>query len=180
MLSKATALALYLLALGSSQAKRRAPVEYYAVTGYDSAGGKLHRLYNTHVSEVKKWCDKLPACLGYTTQGMLKKSFKPRSQWKSNEKTFVTYVKVTSAIPPDSFDGRFERYIGYNIKGHNIKHVKGSTDDAKEHCQVIESCTAANSLGWLKRSNISQKDWVYDATSETDLFIKGHYTDRRA
>jgi hypothetical protein len=155
---------------------------YYAVAGYDSSGGQLSKIEGFTLSDLMKYCKSMgPNCVGFSTDGVLKKSFKPRSAWvKVNDPGFKTFVRSDITIPPDSFDGVYERYIGWFVPKNDLEYKFATPANLKEDCDDRRRCTGFNSNGWLKSALPPQRQWQFDNDLDISFFLKGTYKQARA
>jgi hypothetical protein len=153
---------------------------YFYFQGYDSPGGQMRVLSGLTIQRLKQWCSERRRCVGFNTYGIMKKSFKPRTQWKEvRDPEFYTYIKNEASIPPDSYDGSYEIYRGWSIDHNNIVQLRGEdVDDLRKACTGRKKCTAFKTNGWLKQGYVPQKEWNYVGEENSVLYIKGRYRNR--
>jgi hypothetical protein len=163
----------------SALAKR---TKYYAIQNYEPINDDdLAVIETRNLTLLASWCDEHKACRGFTTQGAIKQTLKPRSQWTIvPERNFMTLVKTAAKIPPDTVSDGYEEYWGCDF--HNLDSVQminATDEELKEYCSMRDDCVAVSTSGWLKDELPYQSEWKFDQTSDRKLFVKGTYSMKR-
>jgi hypothetical protein len=168
-----------LSAFFSQQALAR-PVEeeFWSISGFDSDSGYMRTILNEDDDTKMKWCMNNRRCVAFSTEGIMKKELKPRSQWTPNTANgFKVFIKKSYAIPADSYEGYYELYSGWNHGANSYAQADGDVETLKSVCAARRRCTSFHNSGSLKSGFTHQKDWTYTAASGT-LYFKGKYAIR--
>jgi hypothetical protein len=157
--------------------------DYFMIPSLDSPGHTIHHMYNSSVGQVKYYCDRLPHCVAFNTDGEIKTAVTPRSSWtdikgdsRPQSNPFYLFVKNSYSIPPDSLKGRYQVYKGCNILDNNIVHLSNRTiRELKMECNKLKQCSGFNSYGWLKDDIPNQSKWTFTGEPTATLYIRGKY-----
>ena len=155
---------------------------YYNVPGFDSFGYDLNALHPQDNPKVlRSACDVNPACVGYTSYGMLKSGIQPAALWITEPAIngmapWIIYLKKTAV---DQKNPNIKMTTG--VKEFCALQSKDQTDGSylKGLCR---QCVACNSNDDCPESSVCDTEReccvnnpCYTATPEKGEWVDGHY-----
>jgi len=139
----------------------------------DSNGNDIVKVET--VPEAFDACSSDPECKGFNSNGFVKHTIKPKTNWVTWTKDpfLGMYVKQKSLIESEESDAVGVcgyRYIPFLDCGYNdIKNFdEGSVSEFGEACDELDACVAFNTAGYLKKKMQPQK-WYYHLTDDPDV-----------
>ena len=136
--------------------------------GKDSHGYDIEKYWfeGITIDHMKARCDADPKCLGFNSNGWMKKYLRPESDWNhwTNVETKGFYVKTNN----------FSFHQGKDSHGHDIERYwfKGITiDQMKARCDADQNCLGFNSNGWMKYYLRHESDWNHWTNDVTEGFF---------
>ena len=140
--------------------------DYTFYQGQDSAQGDITYLPGRTAQQLKDFCDRDTACVGFSTKGWLKSSLGTRSEWYHWSETADEGIYVKA--------GSYMYHPGLDSSLGDIVHLPGlAVNELKVYCDSDSSCVGFNTNGWIKNSLQSRSEWQsWSMSTEEGLYVK--------
>ena len=139
---------------------------YVFYQGQDSPHGDIIYLPDKTAHQLKDFCDRDAACVGFSTKGWIKSSLGTRSEWYrwSEAADEGIYVKA----------GSYMYYPGLDSILGDIVHLPElAVNELKAYCDSDSSCAGFNTNGWIKSSLQQRSEWhSWSISAEEGLYVK--------